>query len=117
MSGPSRRTRTHWTTGSDVPARQATRALPTRRVSDSRVLGSKLRIWTRPGRRSLRGPRVGDLDAGGLGAARGELGEDRRRVPARLRLEQVEHLPALGARAGQPAREQERQAEEDEDPR
>ena len=40
VSGPSRRTRTHWTTGSPVPARHATRPLPVRRVSESRVLGS-----------------------------------------------------------------------------
>jgi hypothetical protein len=39
VSGPSRRTRTHWTTGSPFPARHATRPVPVWRVSESWMLG------------------------------------------------------------------------------
>ena len=97
--------------------RRATRPapLPTRRVSESRVLGSKLRIWTCPGRRSSAVRASVTWAQAGSALHAGSWASTARASPARLRLEQVEHLPALGARAGQPAREQERQAEEDED--
>ena len=39
VSGPSRRALTHWTTGSEPPARQATRPVPERRVIVTRTDG------------------------------------------------------------------------------
>lgn len=52
-ASPDRLTRTHWTTGSDDPALQATRAVPTVLVSEKPAEGLSWRIETTPDRRSF----------------------------------------------------------------
>ena len=62
---PARRTRTHWTIGSDEPIRHATRAVPSVLVSENPAEDWSVRIETRSRASQRRG-----VDRG-AGAARG----------------------------------------------
>ena len=114
VSGPSRRTRTHWTTGSPSPARHATRPVPDlagERQPGRRRVGQHLHP---PGPAQPGDALAGRLRAGRLAAAGRQQGEHGGGVAARLGAHELEHVRALRAAARQAAGEQHREAEEDE---
>ena len=112
---PAWRTRTHWTRGSEVPASQATRAVPSVPPSEKLEDGLIWTIETLPGV-AQRGASTAAARARQAGSrAAVDRRDDGRRVAARLGLDQVGERRVLGAADAERPREQRADHQEHDD--